>query len=180
MPRMDEGHRVLKPTVHKDDRGCFFESYNERLANKIGNPAFVQNNTSISKKGVIRGLHYQWDNPCGKLIRVVKGRIIDVIVDIRKGKNGYGAVRYFDLNEKNKKMLWVPPGYAHGFVSLSDEAVVCYMVTAKWNKAGEGTINPLDKDLNIDWKTHSDKMILSPKDMSGITFAEYDNDPKFI
>ena len=180
MSRTSVGYRVLKPTVHRDERGCFFESYNKRLANKIGNPDFVQTNTSISGKGVIRGLHYQWDEPCGKLIRVVKGRVIDVIVDIRKDSREYGVAKYFDLSEKNKKMLWVPAGYAHGFASLSSESVVCYMVTAKWNKVGEGTINPLDEALKIDWRLDKDKIILSDRDLSGITFAEYDNDPKFV
>jgi len=130
--------------------------------------------------GVVRGLHYQWGQPCGKLIRVVKGKIVDVIVDIRKNSQSYKSIRYFDLNEKNKKMLWIPPGYAHGFISLSKESVVCYMVTSKWDPTGEGTINPLDKDLNIDWGLNEDKLIISDRDFNGITFAEYDNDPKFI
>ena len=176
---MNLGYRVLKPTVHKDNRGGFFESYNERLANKIGNPVFVQNNTSVSKKGVVRGLHYQWDKPCAKLVRVVKGRIIDVIVDIRKESKEYGAVKYFDLSEKNKKMLWVPAGYAHGFVSLAQESVVCYMVTERWNPKGEGTINPLDETLKVDWRINESDLIISERDLGGISFYEYGNDPKF-
>ena len=179
MSKMNPDPRVLVPTLHKDSRGCFFESYNERLANKIGNPDFVQTNTSVSKKGVVRGLHYQWDEPCGKLVRCVKGRIVDVIVNIKKGSHEYGTVKYFNLNEKNKKSLWVPVGYAHGFVSLSEQSTVCYMVTAKWNPSGEATTNLHDARLKIDWKIDGKDLIISDRDLGGISFDEYGDEPRF-
>ncbi len=172
-------YRIITPRIHNDSRGCFYESYNARIANKIGNPKFEQMNTSVSKKGVLRGLHYQWNKPCGKLISVLKGEILDVIVDIRPSSDQYGTVSKFELSDKNKKILWIPPGYAHGFVAISDEVIVTYMVTSKWNKKGEGCIDPLDGSLNIGWKFDKSNLIISDKDKAGISFSEYKKSPRF-
>ena len=125
-----EGLVVITPTIHKDSRGYFMESYNERDFKEAGlNLHFVQDNQSMSQKGVLRGLHFQKEYPQGKLVRVLKGRVYDVAVDLRKNSSSYGKHFGIILSEENKKMFYIPEGFAHGFLVLSDTAEFAYKVT---------------------------------------------------
>ena len=169
--------KVFNPEVYEDKRGYFFESYGGETAPEV-RQKFWQDNHSFSYKGVIRGLHYQWKNPMGKFIRVVKGTIIDYFVDIREGSPTYGQYDSVLLSEENKTCVWVPPGFAHGFEAL-EEATVLYKCTAYYRKDGESGINPLDKDINIPWKTKKKDQIISDKDLNSQTLIEYSKDPKF-
>lgn len=171
---------VFTPKIFHDHRGCFYESYNEDTFKDVEfYETFVQDNFSISKKGVIRGLHYQWDGPMGKFVKVANGAIMDVIVDIRKGSPTYGIHESFMLTSENKKELWVPHGFAHGIVSLEDNTVLHYKCTAVYNQDGESGINPLDASLNVDWGLDVNDLILSEKDITAKSFSDYDKDPKF-
>ncbi|MCA0431531.1 MAG: dTDP-4-dehydrorhamnose 3,5-epimerase [Bacteroidetes bacterium] len=164
---------VLQPKVFADDRGYFFESYSKSAFEKIGlNLNFVQDNQSLSSKGVLRGLHFQ-NNPFaqGKLVRVIKGAVYDVAVDIRKNSSTYGKWFGIELNEENKTMMYIPEGFAHGFVTLKDETIFSYKCTNVYDKASEDCIIWNDKDLNIDWKI--EKPILSDKDLKGKSFKNF-------
>jgi len=165
-------------TVKKytDLRGDFYESYK---ASNLKDFLFVQDNHSVSKKNVIRGMHYQWDNPMDKLVRCSYGKIMDVIVDIRGNSKNLGNVYYYELSEENMNQLFVPAGFAHGFIALTDIAHVQYKCTAEYNNTGESGINPLDKQLNINWGIGLKDTILSEKDKNSISFAEYNLQPKF-
>ena len=169
---------IFTPTVYNDDRGCFFESYNQVIKETLG-VDFVQENHSISKKNVVRGLHYQWDKPTGKLCRAIRGSLVDYVVDIRKGSPTYGKYESFLLTGENHWLLWVPPGFAHGFVALEDNTHLLYKCTALYNKDGEGSINPFDPTLNIDYPVSIIDAIMSDKDRHAQTFSDYDKDPKF-
>ena len=164
--------RTFIPTVYNDNRGFFMESFNQKIQDELS-VNFIQDNHSKSKKGVIRGLHYQWDKPMGKLVRVVKGSGLDVIVDIRKNSDTFGYWESFELSENNHHILWAPPGFAHGFLSFEDETHLCYKTTSLHNSECEGAINPLDSDLNIDWLMDNSSIILSDKDKSAQSFNEY-------
>lgn len=148
-----EGPLLITPRVFPDDRGYFYESYNEQLFHKNGvTVKFVQDNQSCSRKGVLRGLHFQappFDQ--GKLVRVVKGAVIDVAVDIRKNSPTYGKHVRVELNDVNQKMLWIPAGFAHGFLSLIEDTVFLYKCTNLYDKASEGGLIWNDPDINIDW-----------------------------
>jgi|TARA_R110001592_G_scaffold114664_2_gene314691 dTDP-4-dehydrorhamnose 3,5-epimerase len=170
--------RLFYPTVYEDDRGFFMESFNDKIQNEINIP-FLQDNHSKSKKGVIRGLHYQWDNPMGKLLRVPKGAGIDVIVDIRKDSPTYGKWERFNLNEYNHAILWVPPGFAQGFLALEEDTHLQYKTTALHNGNAEGAIHPLKSGLNIDWALPEKEILLSEKDKTAQTFEDYKSNPKF-
>ena len=170
--------KIIDPKVFYDNRGYFYESFYKKIEEEVG-CRFVQDNESFSNKNVVRGLHYQWDNPMGKLVRCAYGNINDIIVDIRQSSKNYGKVHYFSLNDTNKKLLWVPPGFAHGFEVLSVHALVMYKCTSYYNKSGESGINPIDKDLDIQWNIPSDFMIMSSKDLFSKSFADYSNDPRF-
>jgi len=172
---------IIKPKVFSDIRGCFFESYNISELEKIGfKRDFVQDNVSISKKGVLRGLHYQWNESLGKLVQVMKGSIRDVIVDMRKGSKTYGKHAIINVRGKDKKIIWVPEGYAHGFLSLEENTVVHYKYTTFYNQQGEGTINPFDEFLNISWVLTKNKIIQSERDKVCVSFKDYDKEPKFF
>ena len=164
-----------------DQRGVFYESYKYSfLRNEYGiEETFVQDNHSVSSKNVIRGLHYQWDKPMGKLVRVAKGFITDVVVDIRKESGDFGKVFYYELNEENLSQLYVPPGFAHGFICKSDEAIVQDKCTAEYNQKGESGINPFDKALDIKWGVEYNNIIVSEKDLNSKAFLEYEREPKF-
>ncbi len=170
-----------KPTLipetqaYADHRGMFYESYKKSTFEKQYriSETFVQDNHSVSKKNVVRGLHYQWDPPMGKLVRVVKGEILDVIVDIRKDSTSFGKVQKFVLTENNRAQLYVPCGFAHGFVSRTEESIVLYKCTAEYNKDGESAINPFDSTLNIDWGVPIEKAIVSQKDWDAKTFQQF-------
>ena len=160
---------VLTPDVYKDDRGFFFESWNQDKFNKILNKniIFCQDNHSRSSFGVLRGLHYQIDpNPQGKLVRCTYGSIFDVAVDIRKDSSTYGKWGGIELNSENKKQLWIPPGFAHGFLTLSNKAEVQYKTSGFWSKECERSIKWDDSKININWFKKINKInpVLANKD----------------
>jgi dTDP-4-dehydrorhamnose 3,5-epimerase len=164
---------VIQPNVFEDERGYFYESYNREAYNKLGlNFEFVQDNQSLSQKGVLRGLHFQ--NPPyeqGKLVRVLKGSVLDVTLDIRKNSPTYGKHFSIELNEKNKTCLYVPPGFAHGFLTLEDHTIFFYKCTKYYNKASEGAVLWNDKDLGINWGVLNPT--LSEKDKLATPFAQF-------
>lgn len=164
---------IVKPTVFEDKRGYFFESYNKGIFLQNGiDQNFVQDNESKSAKGVLRGLHFQKPPFAqGKLVRVMRGAVLDVAVDLRKGSLTYGHWASVELNHDNKWMYWVPPGFAHGFVTLEDATVFFYKCTNVYNKESEGSILWNDPDLNIDWKI--DNPVLSEKDKTGPLFKDF-------
>lgn len=160
------GLLIYEPAVFGDSRGYFFESYNQNVFTAAGiDINFVQDNQARSSYGVIRGLHYQL-NPYSqtKLIRVLQGSILDVVVDIRKGSPTYGQVFTQELSAENKKQLFIPKGFAHGYSVLSETAEVFYKCDTFYNKAAEGGILYKDAALNIDWQIPADKAIVSEKD----------------
>jgi dTDP-4-dehydrorhamnose 3,5-epimerase len=163
---------IIQPRVFLDDRGYFFESYNQQKFVEAGlNLKFVQDNESKSQKDVLRGLHFQ--NPPfeqGKLVRVIKGAVLDVVVDIRKKAATYGQHYKIELTEKNKTMLWIPPGFAHGFVTLENDTIFSYKCTNNYNKESEGAVLWNDTDLAIDWCV--EHPVLSEKDKFSPTFKE--------
>lgn len=164
---------ILTPEVHSDERGFFFESWNLLNFQKLGfDYVFVQDNHSRSKKGVLRGLHYQLKNPQGKLVRVSSGSVLDVIVDLRKSSPTFGNYFSIELNSENNKQLWIPPGMAHGFYALSDDVDLTYKVTCEYFPDDEHTIIWNDKYLNIDWRCNSFEPIVSTKDRAGLNFIE--------
>jgi dTDP-4-dehydrorhamnose 3,5-epimerase len=161
-----EGLLIFEPKVFEDSRGYFFEAYNSSVFKDAGiNMDFVQDNQSQSSYGVIRGLHYQ-NNPHAqtKLVRVLVGSILDIAVDIRKTSPTYGKAFVIELSAENKKQLFIPPGFAHGFSVLSEKAVVLYKCDALYNKESEGGIIYNDPVLNINWQIPADKAIISDKD----------------
>ena len=164
---------IIKPKVFEDDRGYFYESYNAALFQKNNvDVNFVQDNQSLSQKGVLRGLHFQ--NPPyaqGKLVRVIKGAILDVVVDIRKNSPTYGQHFDIELNEKNKTQLWIPAGFAHGFLTLENDTIFSYKCTNYYNKASEDCILWNDTDIAINWSIENP--ILSEKDKMGKTFKSF-------
>lgn len=168
-----EGLLIIEPTVFKDDRGYFFESYNEQRFKELGiNDDFVQDNQSCSQKNVVRGLHFQKPPYAqAKLVRVLRGAVIDFAVDIRKNSPTYG--QYFStlLTTDNFRQFYIPTGFAHGFSALEDNTVFAYKCSNFYNKASEGCILFNDKDLNIDWQIESP--ITSEKDLLGEPFATF-------
>jgi len=164
---------MMEPKVFGDERGFFYESYNARaLAEQAGiDASFVQDNHSRSAKNVLRGLHYQIRQPQGKLIRITAGEVFDVAVDIRRGSPTFGKWTGNKLSADNKKMLWVPPGFAHGFLVVSDYAEVQYKTTDYWAPEHERCIAWNDPDLNIPWPLAGEP-ILSAKDRAGQPFRE--------
>lgn len=162
-----DGVFIIKPKVIKDERGYFFESFSEREFNeKIKEIKFVQDNQSKSSYGVVRGLHYQkGEYAQSKLVRCVKGKIIDVAVDIREGSPTFGKHVAVELNDENHLQLFIPRGFAHGFSVLSEEAIVQYKCDNYYHKDSEGGINPFDENINVEWRIPKDKVILSEKDL---------------
>jgi len=163
-----KGCFILEPKVFEDERGYFYESYNEKTFNDaIGNEVkFVQDNESFSTKGVLRGLHFQKGaHAQSKLVRVIKGSVLDVAVDLRKASETYGRYISIELSEENKKQLFIPRGFAHGFVVLSNTAIFSYKCDNFYNKEAESGIIYNDKHLNIDWKLPEEALILSEKDL---------------
>lgn len=154
---------VIEPRVFADERGSFFESFNaDRLAEHGLRPTFVQGNVSTSDRGVLRGLHYQWPNPQGKYVSVVEGEVWDVAVDIRRGSPTFGRWTAVVLSAENRRHFWIPEGFAHGFVALSERAVFTYLCTATYDPAADANIRWDDPDLAIDWPVSDPQ--LSPKD----------------
>lgn len=163
-----KGCFILEPTVFKDSRGYFFESFNQNNFNKlIGHHInFIQDNESFSIKGTLRGLHYQKnDFAQAKLVRVIKGSVLDIAVDIRKDSSTFGEHVSLELSEANKKQMFIPRGFAHGFIVLSDTAIFSYKCDNFYNKDSEGGIIYNDKDLNINWKLNQEELVISEKDL---------------
>ena len=159
---------IIEPKVFGDNRGYFFESFSERdFAAAVREVKFVQDNESLSCYGVLRGLHFQKPpHAQSKLVRVVKGKVLDVAVDIRKGSPTFGRHVAVELSEENRRQLFIPRGFAHGFAVLSEEAVFQYKCDSYYAPASEGAIAWDDPDLGIDWRIPADKVILSLKDMN--------------
>lgn len=163
---------VVEPTVFEDDRGFFMESFNhEKFSNLTRtNLSFVQDNHSKSSKGVLRGLHYQMPpNAQGKLVRVASGEVLDVAVDIRQDSRTFGKWFSIKLSAENKKQLWIPAGFAHGFLTLSDSAEFLYKTTDYYAPQSERCILWCDSQLNIDWGTENPQV--SQKDLNGVSFS---------
>lgn len=147
-----EGLYIIEPEVRGDNRGYFMETYNQRDMVAAGlNMVFVQDNQSMSTKGVLRGLHFQKEHPQGKLVRVIKGRVFDVAVDLRAGSVTYGQWYGVELTEENKKQFYISEGFAHGFLVLSDVAEFCYKVTDFYNPGDEGGLAWNDPQIGIQW-----------------------------
>jgi len=164
---------LIKPSIFGDSRGFFFESFNQRAFNEATGTDhhFVQDNHSRSAKGVLRGLHYQIQQPQGKLVRVVRGAVLDVAVDLRRTSPTFGQWVGEELSEDNHHQLWVPPGFGHGFVVLSDVAEFLYKTTDYYAPAHERCIVWNDPTLAIDWKL-AQPPVLSTKDAQGHMFSE--------
>ena len=173
---------VIEPKVFGDARGFFYESFNQKAFNEATglDVNFVQDNHSRSAKGVLRGLHYQIEQPQGKLVRVVRGAVFDVAVDIRKGSPTFGKWEGIELTEENNKQFWVPAGFAHGFVVLSDSADFLYKTTDYYAPEFERCIAWNDPSIGIDWQLRSHGIAdpqLSAKDIKGIALNEAIADP---
>lgn len=169
-----KGLFIIEPRLFEDSRGMFYETFNEKIFNeKTGlNISFCQDNESISKKNVLRGLHFQ--NPPyaqGKLVRVVAGRVLDIAVDIRKSSPTYGQYELIELSDKNKLQFYIPPGFAHGFVALEDNSIFSYKCTNYYSPVSERTIQWNDPNLSINWEVKNP--IISEKDQKGLDFATF-------
>lgn len=167
-----QGLLIIKPDVFRDQRGYFFETYNRETFVKHGlDVTFVQDNESRSKKGVLRGMHFQRPPFAqGKLVRVVHGAIMDVALDLRQGSPTCGKWHAVELSDENKLMFWIPEGFAHGFISLADDTVVHYKCTNVYHRESEGSIRWNDPDIRIDWRI-SDPLV-SDKDNQAPSFEE--------
>jgi dTDP-4-dehydrorhamnose 3,5-epimerase len=168
-----QGCYIIEPKIFNDQRGYFFESFNQKtLIDLLGIELnFVQDNESLSTKGVLRGLHYQTGiHAQAKLVRVIKGTVLDIVVDIREESKTYGEQFSIELSEDNKKQLFIPKGFAHGFIVLSETAIFSYKCDNYYNKASEGGIIYNDKHLNIDWQLPEKQLIISEKDLELPTF----------
>ncbi len=166
---------VIEPQVFGDERGFFYESYNrDRLKAEGLDLAFVQGNVSRSSKGVLRGLHYQWPHPQGKLVSVLDGEVWDVAVDIRVGSPTYGRWTAVVLSAENKRHLWIPEGFAHGFVTLSETALFTYLCTAAYDRAADSGVRWNDAALAIDWPVAAP--VVSGKDAQAPFLADVAQD----
>lgn len=173
VPTGIDGLLIIEPRVFGDERGFFMESWNRRTLAELGFAAeFVQDNHSRSAKGVLRGLHYQRPNPQGKLVRVTAGRAWDVAVDLRGGSATFGQWFGLELSAVNKRMFWVPPGFAHGFVSLADGTDFLYKCTAYYDPSSEHSLLWNDPDLAIAWPLDGIVPVLSAKDQAGVRLGE--------
>ncbi|AOH36150.1 dTDP-4-dehydrorhamnose 3,5-epimerase [Luteimonas sp. JM171] len=167
------GCLVIEPRQFGDSRGWFMESWNrDRYAGHGIGPDFLQSNLSRSAKGVLRGLHYQWPDPQGKLVSVLEGEVYDVAVDIRLGSPRYGQWTAAILSAENRRQLWVPPGFAHGFVALSETTLVSYLCTAAYDAEADAALCWDDPDLAIDWPVARPQ--LSAKDTAAPRLGEVD------
>ncbi|MGZ5441885.1 MAG: dTDP-4-dehydrorhamnose 3,5-epimerase [Thermoanaerobaculia bacterium] len=165
------GVLIIEPRVHGDARGWFMETYNAARFREMGLPdTFVQDNHSYSRGGVVRGLHYQLHEPQGKLVRCTRGRILDVVVDIRRASPHFGKWISVELTAGNHRMIWVPPRFAHGFAVLSEEAEVLYKCTTPWHAASDRSILWNDPEIGIDWGVPNPQ--ISAKDAAGRPLRE--------
>lgn len=163
------GVLLLTLQTYRDRRGAFMETYNERTMAEAGLPTvWPQDNFSVSAKNVLRGIHYQLTRPQGKLIRVTQGTALDVVVDLRRGSPTFGRYLAVELDGERAEMLWIPPGFGHAFLAMSDRVGMAYKVTEFFYPAGERTIAWNDHDLSIAWPIAPEEVILSDKDRRGI------------
>ena len=171
-----EGVVIIEPRIFKDDRGYFYESFSQReFEEKVCRTTFVQDNQSKSSYGVLRGLHFQKPPYCqSKLVRCIKGAVLDVAVDIRKGSPTFGKYVAVELSEDNHRQFFVPRGFAHGFAVLTDEAVFQYKCDNFYNTDSEGSVAWNDAELAIDWRIPADKVLLSEKDKLSKSIKEAD------
>lgn len=170
-----KGCFIIEPEIFKDNRGYFMETFNlDKFTNHTGyKPNFVQDNLSVSSYGVIRGLHQQLPPFAqSKLVYVIEGKVLDVAVDVRKGSPTFGQYISVELSSENKKQLFIPKGFLHGFSVLSDKVIFAYKCEGFYHKESEYGINPLDKTLHIDWNIEKGKEIISEKDMQARAFTE--------
>ena len=169
-----EGLYIIEPQLFGDKRGYFMETYNENDFREAGlDMKFVQDNQSSSTKGVLRGLHYQKKFPQGKLVRAIRGTVFDVAVDLRKGSSTFGKWFGVELSEENKKQFYIPEGFAHGFLVLSDEAEFCYKCTEFYHPEDEGGIIWNDPDIGVEWPLEGiDELNISDKDKAQGSFKE--------
>tara|TARA_Y100001968_G_scaffold261630_1_gene249546 strand:- start:734 stop:1306 length:573 start_codon:yes stop_codon:yes gene_type:complete len=182
-----DGPLLLRPKLMSDSRGFFYESWNQKIFNELllknnQKPVeFIQDNHSKSIRGVLRGLHYQLEpNPQGKLVRCIYGKIFDVAVDIRQKSNTFKQWIGVTLSSENHSQLWIPKGFAHGFLTISETAEVVYKVTDSWNKKAERSLKWNDKDLNIDWpRLTSGKPLISEKDEQGALISQLSSNDLF-
>jgi len=169
------GVLLLKPTIYRDERGAFMETFNLRHVAEAGLPTnWVQDNSSVSMKNVIRGIHYQILQPQGKLVRVTHGAVLDVAVDLRRSSPTFGKHVAIELSGDSGATLWIPVGFGHAFLVLSDEAGFAYKVTDYYSPAGERTILWNDPDLAIPWPATEEAAVISEKDRRGARFREAD------
>lgn len=172
-----DGVVIIEPKIFKDTRGYFFESFSQReFEEKVRPIKFVQDNESMSSYGVMRGLHFQKPPfTQSKLVRCVKGKVLDVAVDIRKGSPTYGRHVAVELTEDNHRQFFIPKGFAHGFVVLSETAVFQYKCDEFYHPEADGGISIKDESLGIDWKISIDKALLSEKDIKHLCLKEFDS-----
>lgn len=165
---------IIEPKVFEDARGFFMESFNQaRFEELIGKKVtFVQDNHSKSGKGVLRGLHYQIENTQGKLVRVVRGKVLDVAVDLRVNSPSFKRWQAFELSEENKRQLWIPEGFAHGFLTLTEDVEFLYKTTKYYAPEYEASIAWNDPELSINWEMPEDKLIISEKDKNGVLLRD--------
>jgi len=172
IPTSLPGMVILEPRVFGDERGFFLESYNEKAFAELGiAERFVQDNHSSSRRNVLRGLHYQIKQTQGKLVRAVEGEILDVAVDVRRSSPAFGGWEAVRLSSENKRMLWIPAGFAHGFCVISEKAQVLYKATDYYAPEYERTLAWNDPDLKIDWELEGEP-IVSAKDQRGLVLRE--------
>jgi dTDP-4-dehydrorhamnose 3,5-epimerase len=165
--------KVIEPSVYGDQRGYFMETWNSKsFKEQVSDKDFVQDNQSKSKKGILRGLHFQSKDSQGKLVRVISGEVFDVAVDLRVESETYGEWVGVYLTEDNKKQLWIPEGFAHGFYVVSESAEFVYKCTRFYNPEFEHTLSWDDSDVNINWPISDEGVILSDKDKEGLTLKE--------
>ena len=170
-----EGLCVIEPAVHGDARGYFMETYNQRDMEEAGlDMVFVQDNQSCSTKGVLRGLHFQKEYPQGKLVRVIKGTVFDVAVDLRRNSQTFGQWEGFYLSDENQKMLYIPKGFAHGFLALEENTVFSYLCGDRYDPQSDGGIVWNDSDLAVHWPVEQvEQLIISEKDKQLPTLTQF-------
>jgi dTDP-4-dehydrorhamnose 3,5-epimerase len=167
------GVLVLSPTIYRDGRGEFFETFNLRNITEFGLPSvWPQDNFSLSRKNVLRGIHYQVQQPQGKLVRVTHGAVLDVAVDLRRASAHFGKHVAIELNGESSEMLWIPAGFGHAFLVLTESAGFAYKVTDYYSPAGERTIAWNDPDVAIPWPISAADVIISDKDRQGVKFRD--------
>lgn len=167
------GVLILTPTIYQDDRGKFWETWNQLRMSEAGLPStWVQDNFSVSKKNVLRGIHYQITRPQGKLVHVACGAVLDVVVDLRRSSSTFGQHIAVELDESSGRTLWIPEGFGHAFLALTEWVGFAYKVTDYYSREGERTIVWNDPDLAIHWPVRSADAVISEKDRHGIAFRD--------